>query len=437
MAEVSPFRGIRYSTSIVRDISRVVCPPYDIISPPEAEVLRHRSPYNAVNLELADERPGDTPQDNRHTRAAALFRRWLEQQVLLREPSPAMYLLDEEFTFQGSTRRRRGLMAVVRLEEFEKGIVMPHEYTRPGPKADSQAQMNLANANFSPIMSLYRDADNAIGGLLEGARPRRPTLSAQPEGLPRYKLWTITDPQLFSEMGERFATRKIFVADGHHRYETALRYRDELGASKSLLSSDAAARYIMMTLIPMDDPGLLVLPYHRLLGGLKDNDLASLKCGLERVFKVDALEVPTTPAETMARAVQDRLAAHSPQEVVMAALGLEPGEAHLLTLRESYRPAGDGPSLERCDMWVLHQEVIGPALGAEAEQASVSFVHDAAEAVEQVQSGEKQVAFLLRSLPMDLFEEVVGKGERLPPKSTYFYPKLPTGLIINSLEGEL
>jgi len=250
-------------------------------------------------------------------------------------------------------------------------------------------------------------------------------------------VWTIAEPQVQSKIIEAMASRKIFMADGHHRYEAALRYRDELSASEGPLPANSAARYVMMTLISMDDPGLLLQPFHRLFGCLNDAELALLRSFCGRSFEVDTLEVSPTSAEDAASAIEARLAAHSPNEVLLAAMGFEPGKAHLLTMPEAHGQERERPVLESCDTWALHRKVIAPALGTELERASVSFVQDTVEAVHSVQSGRKQVAFLSRSLPMDLFEEVVRNGARLPPKSTCFYPKLPTGLVINSLEGEL
>lgn len=401
-------------------------------------MLRRRNRHNAVHLELADERPGDTPENNRYTRAGALFRRWLDESILVREASPAIFVVDEEFAFNGTRWRRRGLTALVRLEEYDKGIVIPHEHTTPAVRAYRLALMEAARANFSPIMSLYRDSDDRLDGLIDAARRAEPTLTTHLDGLSSYEMRTITDRRLVSEMSQAMASCKIFIADGHHRYEAALRYRDELDAATGGLSPNAAARYVMMTLIPFDDMGLLVLPFHRLVGGLRDGDLAALKRGLDQAFEIEVMRgVPAASPEGAARAIESRLAVRPLDEMVLAVVGLEPGETHLLTLREERRPVGGRPPCEQCDVWLLHQMAIRPALGADVEAASVSFVHDAAEAVASVRRGEKQITFLLRSLPMAQFAEVVETGQRLPPKSTCFSPKLPTGLVFNSLLGEI
>ena len=437
MADVRPFHGIRYALSVVGDMTDVVCPPYDIISLDEEKSLIEGSSYNAVQIELRQEQPGEAHDDTRYDRAASLFRRWIDESVLNSEQSPAMYLVEEEFTHDGRAMRRQGLMVVVRLEEFDKGIVLPHEFTRPGPKVDRLALMNAGRANFSPLMSLYRDSDGFIAKMLEQVRSQPPDVITKPNGQPEIKMRIITDSNLLVGLSEELNAGQIFVADGHHRYETALQYRDELEASEGALSTDAASKFVMMTLISMDDPGLLVLPYHRIMSGLSDEELASLKRQLEQAFSIEGFDVLEASAEATAKALEDRLAREPSDEVVVVAVGLEPGKAHLLTLRDAFKPAPEAPSLERCDMWLLHEHGIRSAIGEQREEQTVVFVHDSIEAVESVMNGNSQIAFLLRALPMDLFEDVVGKGERLPSKSTYFYPKLPTGLVFNDLVGEL
>ena len=444
MADIRPFRGLRYDPSTIGEMARVVSPPYDIISPSQEKSLRQRSPYNVVLLELPQREPGDTDDDNRYTRAASLFGQWQYEGVLVPEETPAMYLVEEEFTYEGSTWRRQGLTTAVRLEEFEKGIVLPHEFTTPGPKADRLALMKACRANFSPIMSLYYDAKDTIADLLTQVQRGQPAVTVPPSDTPigghaGYKMWVIADSGLLTRISESMAPLQIFVADGHHRYETALQNRDELQSPEGVLPPNAAARFMMMTLFSMNSPGLLVLPYHRIVGGLADVELAALRRGLDQAFHIQPIEVPPPHGGVgeVAKAIENELESQPKGEVVVAIFGLERDKAHLLTLRQSHRSPSDAPSLERCDMWLLHQRGIRPALGEEREAAAITFVHDSAEAVQSVTGGEADLAFLLRPLPMALFEEVVGKGERLPPKSTYFYPKLPTGLVINHLVGEL
>ena len=433
MAEVSPFRGIRYDAAKVRKVSDVLCPPYDIISAQQERSFLERSRYSAVALELRELKPGEPVDSGRYQASAARLGAWLREGVLRKDDAPSMYLLEERFEHHGAWRTRRTLLAAVRLEPFEKGVVMPHEHTRPGPKADRLALMKAVHANLSPIMALYRDGE--VAGALVQTQKAKPAVEAALDGTAEYRLWRVSDPAVLDRIGRAMASRQVFIADGHHRYETALKYRDDLVTASSPLPPNAAANFMMIGLIAMDDPGLLVLPYHRVLGGLTRDEMATLRRGFERAYEVSEIAVPSAEAEAVANALEDRLLQAKADSAVTVAYGLEPGKAHLLTLRESEKPGPGSPPLERAEMRILHQKVITSSLGAEREAATIAFVHDSVEAVERVMEGKSQVALLLRALPMDLFVEVVSRGERLPPKSTYFYPKLPTGLVFRSLEG--
>jgi uncharacterized protein (DUF1015 family) len=232
------------------------------------------------------------------------------------------------------------------------------------------------------------------------------------------------------------ASRQIIIADGHHRYEAALRYSEELGAAGRVLASDAAAGYVLMSLVSMDDPGLLVLPYHRLLDGLSQRELAVLWLACDEVFEVDTVDLPAGDGGA-AEVLEKRLGAESPCEVKIAALGPDGGPARLLTTRRDRGPATMGAILEQWDTWVLHNRVVDPALGANSGGARLSFTQDAVEAVRHARTGKDGAAFLMSPARMDLFEQTVKEGVRLPAKSTCFYPKLPAGLVINTLEGDL
>ena len=436
MVEVRSFSGVRYSPAVVEDVGGVICPPYDVVSASQETSLLERSPYNAVRLELR-EVPSDQVSSDRYDKAGATFRDWLDQRVLVPEPSRSMYLVEETFTHEGEPRSRLGLMAAVRLVDFSEGAILPHEFTRPGPKADRLALMKAARCNFSPIMSLYDDSDGDVAGWLAETRRRPPALVAAPDGQPQYRMWVEDRRERLSALSELFASKQLFVADGHHRYETAIRYRDDLEASEGPLPDGAAARYALMMLVSMDDPGLLVLPYHRLIGGLAAHELEAVRRRLNDAFRIDEISSTDSSPAGMVRAIEGLLARQPAGELVVATLGLEEGRAHLLTLRESLKPGRDAPPLERCEPWLLHERGIARALDEDRQLTSVSYTHDAAEAASSVMAGAGQIAFFLRAIPMPLFAEVVGMGERLPPKSTYFFPKAHAGLVFNRLEGEL
>ncbi|MBM3944291.1 MAG: DUF1015 domain-containing protein [SAR202 cluster bacterium] len=437
MADIRPFTGIRYDPGHIPDLSDVLCPPYDIISPDEERSFLERSMHNAISLELRELKKGEAGDPNRYAAAAGRFQEWLAGGLLRRDTAPSMYLLEERFEHRGAKSVRRSLLAAVRLTPFSEGVVMPHEFTRPGPKADRLALMTAARANFSPLMSLYRDDGGSVAAVLDAVQRGRPTVTARLDGVADYRMWRVVEAEALFRITHAMAAKQVFIADGHHRYETALKYKEDLEAKRGPLPPDAPANFVMMALIAMDDPGLLVLPYHRLLGGLTEKERAALLSGFQKTYDVAGVKVPQGPAEAVAKALEARLAAFDGTSVVAAAYGLETGKAHLMQLRPAELPPNGSPSLEKAEMRILHQKGITPSLGAERESSSISFVHDAAEAIGRVMEGEAQVALLLRALPMDLFVEVVGRGERLPPKSTYFYPKLPTGIVFRSLEGAL
>ncbi len=421
MANVRPFRGIRYSQPIVPDLSAVVCPPYDIISQAEAETLRRRDPHNAVNLELAYQDPALDHGADRYAHTAALFRDWLESGVLVRDTWPSMYVLEEEFGVGDRSYRRRGIIAAVQLEDFDKAVIMPHERTHPAPVSGRFALMSAARCNFSPIMGLYRDASGAVDSLLEEAGPASPAVEIRLNGAYSCCVWITSDRAAAEGIADAMALLKIYIADGHHRYEAALRYRDTQRATGT------AAGYMLMALIPMADPGLLLLAHHRLIGGLDEDEMTRMRRTADEAAVKVPLAAQETSAEGIAAAIEARLAAHPPGEPVVAAYGLAPGVAHLLPMSGQSAGPRAGDALERSDTWALHATVLGPTLGADREREAVSFLQDPVEAVRRVQEGKDQVAFLLRPLSMDLFEEIAGAGSTLPAKSTCFLPKLPTG----------
>lgn len=433
MAEARPFRGIRFSTRVAaEDPDGLLCPPYDIISPEQQQGLLARHPFNAVRLELPGGSPDEASVPNRYTNASDTFARWLGEGVLERDGCPAFYLFRHWFQHGGKTYRRLALLAAVRLEEFDKGIVLPHEHTTPAPKRDRLALMRACHVNFSPLMVLYRDPGGEIGDILSAATKERPAFAAKDaEGLP-CELWVLSSPDVVCKLQQALEPQPLYIADGHHRYETALAYRDEVrGSVGDSATGKEAFNYVLLALTSFDDPGLLVLPYHRVLGELTGGLLERVWSGLGGLFEASSLDVPEgeLPGALLERV--SRQARAAPAIGVVAA----DGTTALLRLRPEVDLASMGaPGL--FEAWLLEERALRPVLG-KALAEHIVYIHDAREALQRVREGEGQIAFFLRALPMGLFESVVGRGIRLPPKSTYFYPKLPTGLVFNPLEGEL
>ena len=425
MADVRPFHGIRYNPERIDDLSLVICPPYDVISPSDQDALYRRHPHNVVRLELGQTSPNDSDDDNQYTRAAALFRQLRRDGDLVRQDKPAYYLVEETFPWQGKSAARYSLWAAVRLEPFDRDVVLPHEHTRPGPKEDRLRLMQAAEANFSPVMGLYRDSEGSLSLLLKQAVEGTPAAVASPIDGQSFRLWVLDDPQAAAAIQAFFSSRPLYLADGHHRYETALHFRDLAGPQ----DPEAARSFAMIALISMDDPGLKLEPYHRVLAGLDSRDQAAVGEALAGLTPQGEVDIAGLSPEEAAARIMEPLR-RSPGMTV-AVLRAGDGLATLMSLEGA--PSGaDFDALGSCDPWVLQQTVLAPALG-ERLSRHADYTHDPAEAVGRVQREEVQVAVLLRPMPLDIFEEVVRRGRRLPPKSTFFIPKLPTGLVINDL----
>ena len=427
MADVQPFRGIRYGADPGGDLSRLLCPPYDVISPEHQRRLHDSSPHNAVRLELGLDSPDDSDDCNRYTRAAALLDEWLDNGVLRHEDRPSFYLLREEFPHRGSRSRRLSLIARVRLEELSAGVILPHEFTSPAPKKDRHALLTATQANLSPIMSVYRDRTRRLGGLIDAVAARPPIAEATHEDV-GITLWSIQDEAETSAIAGALSDAPIYLADGHHRYETALQYRNE---RRNAGAAGGAQDFIMMSLLEIAMPGLIVLPYHRLVRGLSQDQTDELRRRVEESFEVEPVDVQSVDA---AAALEERLEAVGSGRIALGLLADGGASASLLTQRDT--PGPSSSPLERCVTWVVGSKLLSPVLGSEAEavdRGMLHYTHDSAEVARAVTAGGFQLGLVLSPTPLDLFEDVVLSGERMPIKSTYFSPKLPTGLVINRL----
>ena len=430
MADVQPFRGLLFNPQVVADLSNAVCPPYDVISPDFQKELYNRSPFNAVRLEEGEVHPSDTSSNNRYMRAADTLRQWTIEGALIRDKVPAYYLIRHSFHYQGKPLTRLGLMAAVRLEEYNHGVVLPHEYTQRAAKQDRLALMDACHTNFSHIMLLYRDSDSQMLSLFRQIMANDSAFSFSDAEGDSYAMWRITDALNVKLIREAMSTSVLYIADGHHRYETSLAYRDN--QVKEVGTEDSACNFVMSYLVEFDDPGLVVLPYHRLVRGLDTETLTRLYQNIDHLFASE-------PLGEVSQVTPDKLLAKMEMQAENAqVLGIVRGDnntASLLTLPpKAYTEEQE--SLTSFEAWVLEEKILKPTLGDSLDQ-HVSWTHDAHEAIENLKNGQYQVAFFLRPLNMNLFQQIVGRGERLPRKSTFFYPKLPTGLTINLLDGRI
>jgi uncharacterized protein (DUF1015 family) len=431
MPEVSPFRGVRYDVARVGDLSGVVAPPYDVIDPALQNRLYESSPYNIIRLELNRQEPGDASADDRYARATRFLKDWLRQSVLREEDHAALYVYHQTFEVDGKTHVRKGFLGRVRLEPFGQGKIFPHEQTMPGPKADRLALYKATGFNLSPIFGLYPDPDGSVQRTIEsGLRDRTPLVATDHLGV-ETKLWVVTDQETHTLIGGLMAAKSIFIADGHHRYETGLKYRDEMVQSGESTGDDDPSNFCMMMLVGMSDPGLLILPTHRLfysMPGLTSDQLAGM---LQSEFEISRVGT----GEAGARAAWEAIEAEGEQDVL--GFGTVADDTWILARLRSDATM-DRLAPEHSAEWrslgvsVLQVLVLGQFLDP-MNFAQRRYVHLLSEVLEDVAARRCNLACLVPPATMNHVEAIASNLETMPPKSTYFYPKLLTGLVLNPL----
>ena len=424
MAILKPFRGCRFDPSVVGNLSDVICPPYDMIGPELKTELQGRSPYNAVHLE-GGEQPDPVDPQAGYQQAAQLFRQWLSDGALHQDDGPCFYLMRHAYDFGGRRRQHVGLFADVLVEDYDAGAVLPHEFTREPAVLDRVALLDACQAQFSPIMSLYRDSEGDLQRIFDGVLENAPDATGTTPAGGNAELWRVADAETQAAITDTFAGRPVFLADGHHRYEAALRY----SRSQAGHGGDAASNYVMMTLVEFDDPGLLLLPYHRVAGGMDDEQLSDVRALMDGLFDSRPLDPDITPAGAVAEVARVGEDAHC-----FAVFWADaPPTLHTMRAGVGWESWGQ---LAVSEAWVLQERVLAPALG-DALGNCIDYSPDQDGIVQRVNLGEQQMAILLKPFPLEPFRQIVSAGNRLPPKSTFFYPKLPTGLVINRLDGSI
>ena len=395
MAEVRPLAGLRYDVARVGDPGTVLAPPYDVISAADQAELYARSQYNVIRLIL----PRETA---RAATAAATLREWVASRILVPDPEPAVYLYSQQFTLpDGSSKRRDGLICRLRLEDFSRGLVRPHERTLPGPKADRLAILRATGANLSAIFGLYARAGEPVRELVGGDRLGAPAIDVNGW----HRLWVVTDPEVIRRVEAALAEETIIIADGHHRYETALAYRDEQ-------RGNPAAEYVLAYLANMAEEGVVILPTHRLVRGALPVDAPTLERRLGEAFAVEPLAA-------------GRRRAAGEIDCVLPDRRLRLRARPAAAARLAHLPA----AVRQLDVALLHGAILEPLLGVGAE--ALDFTHDDDEAVDAVRAGRAGAAFLLNGPTMAEVRSVCFAGEVMPEKSTYFFPKIATGLVFS------
>lgn len=462
MAVIVPFRGVRYDPGRIADLGQVVAPPYDVISPNYQDELYRRNPYNVVRLILNKETPDDGRDDNRYTRAANFYHAWLEGGVLVRARVPHFYLLQEEFdfpTFQavdlsashlkmgGSRSRRkvrRGFLGLIRLEEFPAGVVLPHERTQTKPKADRLALMEACRANFSPIFSLYSDEEGGMVPIYDRifSSPGGPVFDITGDDGVRHALWMVRDEEILRQVTEIMRPKKIFIADGHHRYETALAYREKQRARFPKGTGREPYHFTMMYFTAMEDEGVSILATHRVITGLEGFQVSSFLEKLRANFSIESFSFDAGNEKTVRERFLLELSWRCEKLHAFGMLLRENNQYFLLTLKNN-RAMDEAvpelsPALKVLDVNVLHllifQELLKIGPQELAAQKNILYFQDPQEAIGEVQSGRGLMTFLLNPTKVYQVRDVAIAGETMPAKSTFFYPKLLSGVVINPLD---
>lgn len=469
MAMIIPIQGLRYNPAKAAKLDEVVTPPYDVIDTAAQEGFYQRHPYNIIRLEYGRILPGDDETNNRYTRASADLNEWLKEEVLVSETAPALYYYEQEFSLAGERIVRSCCICGVRLEPYDKGIVLPHEETMTKHKADRLELMRACTANFSPVFSLYTDQEKIVDRILrQTAGDREPDVNFTGSNGETHRMWVIQDAAAISRVQEVMAGKRIFIADGHHRYETALNYKKERelsdkyaanrlvsmanscsttpeGNSCCSASAEPAYNYVMMTLVNLYDPGLVILPTHRLIKNVSGYDKGKLIEQLKENFSIE--EYPL--AQDMSNfkdflGVMGERGKTYPGQIKKNVFGLYTGENKLYLLSliserdlAEIMPQNKPSCWQSLDVAVLHTLIIEKYLGIcgqlRARAEHITYTQEEEGALAAVDRGDYQLAFFLNPTLVEEVTEVATQGEKMPQKSTFFYPKFITGLVINPL----
>jgi uncharacterized protein (DUF1015 family) len=416
VADIQPLRTLRYDPAVAGRLDDLIAPPYDVIDDAQRAELAARSPHNVVELDLPESYEG----------AARLLAQWRDDGVLVQEEEPALWVLRQDYTApDGSARTRTGFFARVRVDEYGPGRIRPHERTHPGPKEDRLKLTHATAANLSPIFSLFPDTSGAAKETLAQVTAEEPFADVTDGEGTRNALWRVADPDRIAALQGALADAELLIADGHHRYETARAYADEIGG-------EGDHRYVLMLLVALDDPGLLVFPTHRLLTGLKDDaeKQIAIRDTARRDFEIEELDDPhkLEPPPGNDRVTFGYMDSFFKRPFRFTLKDQSIADEALAGMPGPYR---------RLDTAVLEAVILRGALHMSEDDIShlrgLDYSKDLDDAIERVSSGAADAGFFMRATPVEQVREVAATGESMPPKSTYFYPKVPTGLVFNPL----
>ncbi len=433
MVDIVPFSGYLYNQEKTGPIDQVIAPPYDVISPDAQEKLYAKSPYNVVRLILGKQSPDDTDQDNRYTRAAAVFNDWIASGVLTKDPAPAFYVYSQDYNFQGRQLSRMGFFARVKVEDFSTGNICPHEFTLAKAKKDRTQLLETCRANFSPIFGLFSDPEGDVDQQLATVQQEDPFAVVE-DGEVTHRFWRLQDSQVIAAIANKFKKNKITIADGHHRYETALGYHNAHAGDVP----DSA--HVMMFLTNLNSENMSIFPIHRMIRCPEAFDGKEFLSRLSLFFEVEPIATGATAKDITS--LLEKSGAGENEIAFVVYLGKN--NAHLLKLKDPanvipFLQPDEPEAMQVLDVIQLHALVLRHLLHIDTKltehQQYMTYKVDMNVAMEGVQSGECDLAFFMNATKMDQVRELAEQGIRLPQKATFFYPKLLSGLVINKFEA--
>ncbi|MBN1592155.1 MAG: DUF1015 domain-containing protein [Candidatus Coatesbacteria bacterium] len=443
MAHIFPFRGFRYDVGRVGSLDNVVSDPYDKIGPDLQEYYHEKDPHNIVRIIKGRTYPNDVATDNQYTRASDYLNTWIGEGVLKRDAAPCIYVYDQEYVVpgEGYTKTRKGFVALFRLLSYEEGGVKPHERTLAGPKADRLNLMRATRAQFGQIFMLYPDPEGSVNTLLDQARAARSPEIAKDRFNDSHKIWAVTDANIISNLQNLMLDKQVFIADGHHRYETALAYRDEMRGKVAPTSDFESIENRMITFVSFDDPGLLVLPTHRLVRNVKEFDPTAVMHSLKDLFELEVFPFSNSRETAQKKMLEIMHSAPESSHLVGMVLAGQ-NQFVLAKLKDESKldnliTESDCEAFKRLDVVILHTLILENMLGITkedlTEERNVEYLREVEPGVDAVQKGDAQAFFLLNPTKTWQVRDVASAGIRMPQKSTDFYPKLVTGLVLNKL----
>jgi uncharacterized protein (DUF1015 family) len=443
MANIAPFKGLTYNYHMRKDFELMVAPPYDVISEDEQEAYYQLDPYNVIRLILGKKKTGDSDWDNRYTRAADYFKRWESAGILLNEDTPCIYITSLTYHpgNDGPPLTRWGIIALVRIEEEDSAIILPHERTFSAHRDDRLKLMRACNAQFSQVFGLYEDPDNTIMNSCRKNIDFDPRIAFDLDDGTKHKMWALRNPRLFKKVAAAMQNKSILIADGHHRYETARNFRNLMRARYGQKPANRSYEYVMMYLTNMSDEGLTILPSHRLIKRVPDFQPRPFLEKLAKWFRITEVPFPGTDTSNECTALKKTLEQAGDTDSVIAFYQHTASRYFLFSLEPAARKEmGDDlhPSLKKLDVLVLSRFIFQKTLGFSKEDLDneeiFHYQSSMKTAVSDVRAGKYQMAFLLNSTKIDHVKEIAGNSLVMPRKSTYFYPKVLTGLVFNKID---